>query len=373
MQKQYRVGVIGSTGRGNYGHGLDVVWRDHPRTRVVAVADDDPQGLERARERLQASADYADYRQMLKQESLDLVAIAPRWIDRHAEMALCALEHHCAIYMEKPFVRDLREADAVVTACDMRHLCVALAHQSRYSPVVHRVRDMLQAGMIGELIEMRGRGKEDRRGGGEDLWVLGSHILDLMRFFAGNPQECSAMVLVRGQRAQHNDIVSGPEGLGALIGDAVHTVFRFPQGVMGFFDSVRNAGQNSPRFTLQLLGTRGVIEVVPGYLEPAWWLDDPSWGTSRSRQRWIAITSAGPDQPEPLSGRGLHAGNLAAVDDLLQALEQRRLPLCSHLDGRAVVEMILAVFASHIRGGIAVELPLTQREHPLHHWIHLTN
>ena len=33
------VAVIGHTGRGDYGHGLDTVWQRLPETRVVAVAD----------------------------------------------------------------------------------------------------------------------------------------------------------------------------------------------------------------------------------------------------------------------------------------------------------------------------------------------
>ena len=35
----YRVAVIGHTGRGNYGHGLDVVWREIANVQIVAVAD----------------------------------------------------------------------------------------------------------------------------------------------------------------------------------------------------------------------------------------------------------------------------------------------------------------------------------------------
>ena len=44
---------------------------------------------------------------------------------------------------------------------------------------------------------MRGRGKGDRRGGAEDLWVLGSHVLNLMTYFGGSQrlvrQLCTAM------------------------------------------------------------------------------------------------------------------------------------------------------------------------------------
>jgi hypothetical protein len=35
---RYRVAVIGRTGRGNYGHDMDVVWRDLPNVEIVAVS-----------------------------------------------------------------------------------------------------------------------------------------------------------------------------------------------------------------------------------------------------------------------------------------------------------------------------------------------
>ena len=42
--KRYRAAVIGHTGHGDYGHGLDVVWADVPGVDLVAVADADPKG-----------------------------------------------------------------------------------------------------------------------------------------------------------------------------------------------------------------------------------------------------------------------------------------------------------------------------------------
>ena len=41
---KYKVAVIGRTGRGNYGHGLDVVWKDIDGVQIVAVADEDEKG-----------------------------------------------------------------------------------------------------------------------------------------------------------------------------------------------------------------------------------------------------------------------------------------------------------------------------------------
>ena len=48
----YRAAVIGRTGRGDYGHGLDVAMLDQPKLQVVAVADEDAEGRAKAAKRL---------------------------------------------------------------------------------------------------------------------------------------------------------------------------------------------------------------------------------------------------------------------------------------------------------------------------------
>ena len=65
MKKALRVGVIGRTGRGNYGHGLDTAWFDVPQTEVVAVSDDDKQGLAAAAKRLRVEKSFSDYKFVL--------------------------------------------------------------------------------------------------------------------------------------------------------------------------------------------------------------------------------------------------------------------------------------------------------------------
>lgn len=47
--KRYRVAVIGSTGHGDYGHGIDTAFRGLERAEIVAVADDNAAGLRNAR------------------------------------------------------------------------------------------------------------------------------------------------------------------------------------------------------------------------------------------------------------------------------------------------------------------------------------
>src|SRR5437773_7548860 len=178
----YRVAVIGRSGRGNYGHGLDVVWREIKNAQIVAIADENETGRVAAQKRLGAKNAYADYREMLKKERPHIVSVADRHLDLHRDMVIACAEAGASIFLEKPMCRDLVEADAMVAACEKHHVKLAIAHQTRYSPRLQRVKDLIADGRIGTLLEMRGRGKEDSRAGGEDLMVLGTHIMDLMRF-----------------------------------------------------------------------------------------------------------------------------------------------------------------------------------------------
>ena len=69
MPAKYRVAVIGHTGRGNYGHGVDTVWLQLPQCEIVGVADANEQGLAAAVKRLSAPKGFADYRQLLDEVS----------------------------------------------------------------------------------------------------------------------------------------------------------------------------------------------------------------------------------------------------------------------------------------------------------------
>ncbi len=159
MAKTYRVAIIGSTGRGNYGHGLDTVWHHIPQVEVVAVADDNEKGLAGAIKKTKAPQGYADYRKMLREEKPDIVAVAPRWIDRHHEMVLACTEVGAHMYMEKPFCRTMQEADEMVQAVEATHVKLVIAHQSRYSPVLTAIQKMIAEDKLGKVLEIRARGK----------------------------------------------------------------------------------------------------------------------------------------------------------------------------------------------------------------------
>jgi predicted dehydrogenase len=365
VAKKYRVGIIGHTGRGDYGHAVDVAFRKVEACEIVAVADPNEAGRAAAQKRTGAVTTYADYRDMLAKEKPDIVGICPRFIDQHHDMLLAAAEANCHVYMEKPFCRTPKEGDAIVNAFEMRHRKLGIAHISQYSPVLATVLKIVADGTIGDLLEIRGRGKEDNRGGGEDLWVLGSHVFGLMRSFAGgNATSCFATVTQAGRPVGKGDVKEGAEGIGLLAGDHVQASFALPKGATGYFASRKGMAGKPTRFAVQVFGSKGVIEMESGYLVKADLLRDSSWSPGRTGSKWEPITSAGIGKPEPRTDGTYEGGHVAAITDLIDAIEKDRDTKCSYRDALAIIEMIAAVFESH-RVGRPVELPLKTRVNPL--------
>jgi hypothetical protein len=65
-----------------------------------------------------------------------------------------------------------------------------------------------------------------------------------------------------------------------------------------------------------------------------------------------------------LKDGGLGMGNIWIANDLIEAIEKDRQPKGSIYDGRAALEMILAIYESQ-RLRAAVDFPLKNRRHPL--------
>jgi len=364
--KTYRVGVIGHTGKGNFGHGLDRVWQDIEGVEIVAVADADKSGLASAKRRLKVDNGYADYREMLDKSKCDFVTVCPRWLDQHHDMVIAAATRGVkGIYLEKPMCQSLAEADEMVAACEKNKVKLAIAFQTRYGPKMPVIQDLIKSGRIGRVLEFRGRGKEDRRGGGEDLWILGTHIMDLIRLFGGDATRCSASVHASNKRITKADVRPGPEGIGPLAGDEIHACYRLSSGVTAFFDSIRGGGGNPRRFGLEVRGSKGIIQMFDtGHLPVAHLLEDSSWTPARTGKKWIPISSQGAGKAETVKNGGLHGGNVLAVNDLIDAVENDRQPISSIYGALAATEMIAAVFESHRLDG-PVSLPLKNRKNPL--------
>lgn len=368
MPRTWRVAVIGR--KGQHGHGLDTVWTAFDNVEVVGVADEDAAAREKTAKQLNAKAAFADYREMLDKAKPNLVSVTDRFVDTHRDMAVACARAGASIYIEKPLARTLAEADEIVNACEMHHVKLVIAHQTHPSPVLTRIKEMIAAGKLGDLIEMRGRGIEDKRPATHDLISHGTHIFDIMRLLHGDARWCLGRVQQDHKPITKADVhEDSQENVGLVAGNKIDATYGFDRGVIGSFGTLTDSFAPRTRFGLTLFGTKGIIQLTTGSLPPAYFLDDPSWFPGRSKKKWLPITSNGLDKPETMKSEGgnLRLGNILIVKDLMAAIEQDRQPLSNMYDARSILEMILGIYESQ-RKDRSVELPLKNRQHPLANW-----
>jgi len=373
-QKIYRAGAIGRTGKGDYGHGLDTAYQGIANVEFVAVADEHSEGLRQAGERTGAKRLYADYREMLEKEKLDIVSVCPRWVDCHCEMVLaCADAGVKGIFCEKPFATTLAEADAMVEACDRAGIKLAVGHR-RASAYEQHAKKLVNEGAIGEIQVMRGHGKADQRAGALDLMVLGTHLLDSMRFFAGaDVAWAHGHVTQDGREITVENIYEGDEGVGLLAGNGVAAYYVFENGITAHYESYVGDRAGSRWFGFEIYGTKGIISLrnSPGgemYIYPyGLWI--PGEDDGRWERVWLDEWEKRPDGTSRSGGERMHLSNQMIVKELIEAIENDRdvIACSSGKDARAALEMIMAAHESQ-RLGTRVAFPLENRENPYRVW-----
>lgn len=195
MADRLRVGVIGT----GFGSLVQIpAFRAHPRAEVVAVASGRPARAKAAAERFGISHAFDDYRELARAD-LDLVSItAPPHL--HHPMALAALAARRHVLCEKPMALTRAEADAMVAAAERAGVVHAIDHELRFNPSRRKARALIAEGFVGRprhvLATLVGERSNDParawswwydagQGGGL-LGAVGSHVIDLLRYWLGD-------------------------------------------------------------------------------------------------------------------------------------------------------------------------------------------
>ncbi len=359
----YTACVIGHSGRGEFGHSVDQIFTDRADVQLLAVADPVAAGRAKAMQRSKALRQYADYREMLAKEKPHLVAVAPRWTDQRREMCLAAIAAGAHLYTEKPFATDLAEADEILAAADKAKRKIAVAHQVRLAPAVLHLKKLIDDGLIGELLQIDAWGKQDQRAGGEDMLVLGTHLFDLMRFFAGNPIWCSARVQEKGKDITPQSGKPATEKIGPIAGDEINADFAFAKSVHGTFTSRGKLRNVVGHWGILLSGTKGSARILMDIFPTIFVSKTTPWGNTAREEKWERLPgdptlNATEDQKTAV------AANRRVVDDWIDAIQKDRQPICSGQAATAAIEMVMAVYQAAIAER-RVEFPLKQRRHPL--------
>jgi len=357
----YKAAIIGRTGGGNYGHGYDLIFKDIENVEVVAIADQNPQGLEKAAIRSGALRKYSDFKEMLEKEKPDLVSIAPRHPDCHVEMAIAACEVARGISIEKPMAETVEDCDKILNAAQKRNVKIMVAHNRRWTKDFIKVKYLLKQGLIGEVREVIIHGKQDFRSGGEDLIVLGTHDFDLLRFYFGDPLWCFASIRANGKDITKADIRKGSEPI-LVAGDSINAMYGFNNNLVVNWASIkRNDHWNKDfskveKWAFEILGTKGIVFYQSGL--DFKWIDSPFLLNS------VGITCK--ELPEPDNFQ-LEPYQTHPIKSLIYSIENNTQPICSGYDGAWTIEMVSAAYQSQ-RSKKRIDLPLIDRKDPLRNW-----
>src|SRR6266545_7945066 len=353
---KFKAAVIGHTGRGDYGHGLESIFGNRPNIELVAVADPDPAGRARTAAKVGAPRHYADYREMLEKERPGLVSLAMRHADQHHAIALAALKAGAHVYCEKPFVTAPVEADELLAEAERRRLKIAVAHTMHMMPVIVRLKQAVAEGLLGELVEVRTFGKQDTRAGGEDMMVLGSHLFDLLRLFLGDPLWCTARVLGQGRDITPADRRLVKDNVGYVAGDQVFAEFAFPKGVNASFTSAAKLRETVGHWGIEFFGSKGTARINCDIAPNVFVRQSTAWKAEGKSDEWRPV--------DPALIKSPPAHNLGPVGDWLLAIAKAREPECSGHNGAWAVEMVMGVYHAALSGK-RVQFPLSVRAHPL--------
>lgn len=384
MKQHWKIGIVQDTSKPVLGfHGLHNGFTGLPGVEIVGHVDSNSENIEE-RMAYGAKRHYVSYVEMLDKEKPGIVVLCSRHPDDHLEQIKIAAQRGIHIYCEKPVTVSLEEADEIVELVEKHNVKLCMAHPSRYSLGFRTMKTMVQAGEVGTPLRIYGRGKCDHRGGGEDLVVLGTHILDLQTFFFGEPEYVFADVTTKGKPIIKSDRSETVEPLGPLAGDEVFAYFRFPNEIFGTFESrhdLLDRESNHIHMGITVVGTKGALSMR---------FND--WITYEAGLRISRVPSAPEDytcyekvelaetrtipgaEPLDYSACGKIYGvpkkhlflesNRYAAWDLMCAIDEDRLPISNIYNARTVVEMINGIYASHL-SGCRENFPLSDRKQPL--------
>src|SRR5574344_849560 len=94
---------------------------------------------------------YTDYREMLRLERPELVAIATE-SGKHAAIALDCINAGCNVIIEKPIALSIAEANAVIETGKKKGVLVIANHQNRFNKSVQYIHKAMEEGRFGKLL-----------------------------------------------------------------------------------------------------------------------------------------------------------------------------------------------------------------------------
>lgn len=161
-----------------------------PLTRLVAVCDKDPARRAGAHALAPCARPVADFGELLADSAVEAVVVAtpPK---SHAALARAALLAGKHVLVEKPLATTPADAEGLVELAEARGRTLMVDHTYVYSPAVRKIKELVDAGELGELCHVDG--VRINLGLFQNdvsvLWDLAVHDLAIVDYLVGRPAE----------------------------------------------------------------------------------------------------------------------------------------------------------------------------------------
>jgi predicted dehydrogenase len=328
-QTRLRVGIVGC---GYQGGILAQALAKGNVLHMVACADPDQVAAAQVASIADHAAVYASVEDMLQGTEVDAVIVATSH-DALYECSLAAIRAGKHVLAEKPVGMDEKEAAQLEEAVAQFSVCFMAGYSFRYMAAWQKVRELVQAGAVGEIHTLTGVigigpmssgwWASPDTGGGPMLYV-GSHLVDQILWYLGDdPVEVYAHIRYRADtRADETTTFQIRFARGTVVQGMVSQAgTRFVNnldiyGRQGYI-SLRGGGFN---YTVEVMSN-----ALPAYSQP---------------------TSIHLPQIEDLRILMLQP----QLAEFAQAIQERRQPSCAVTDGRRVLKVLDAFVRSDRMG-----------------------
>ena len=189
-----------------------------PDIEMTAVCTTRAESAEEARRAFGAKLAFHDFREMVVSPELDAIAVVVR-VPLHYEPTKAAMAAGKHVFTEWPLGRNTSEAEELANLARDKGVQTVVGLQSRVSPALLYVKDLVETGYVGELLScsvttMRDGALErpssrtwqrDAELGAHTLTIANGHVIDALRFVAGDFARVACMVSTQAKQWYEND------------------------------------------------------------------------------------------------------------------------------------------------------------------------
>ncbi|MGB7214312.1 MAG: Gfo/Idh/MocA family oxidoreductase [Gammaproteobacteria bacterium] len=142
--------TVAVVGVGGWGKNLARNYYEIPEARLKYICDLDQSKLDAMSRRLPGTAVTTDFDVVLNDDEVQAVVIATS-APTHYELCKRALQRGKDVYVEKPFVLEVAQAEELIGLADELERVLMVGHLLEYHPVVTTLRGLIESGELGDV------------------------------------------------------------------------------------------------------------------------------------------------------------------------------------------------------------------------------